>query len=183
MAPKVPCNHCAFCEKGQYPLCTNVRERLPGGFAEYIAVPESLVKNGTYRLPDGISYDQSTFIEPLACVVRAQRLAAVAEGMHVMVIGCGMSGLLHVQLAKSRGCRVTAIDINPGKLAMAGRFGAETASMRPATLLKNCRKRGLEKPMWSCYAPERSVQWKQPGPVWKRAVRSCSLPSPHRTSR
>ena len=110
IAPKVPCGQCEYCQKGHFPVCSNVKERLPGGMAEYICVPQTLVEKGTYRLPDAISYDQSTFIEPLACVVRAQRLAEVGAGQTVLVMGCGMSGLLQIKLAAARGCRVIATD-------------------------------------------------------------------------
>ena len=127
IAPKVACMTCDYCQSGHYPVCTTINERLPGGFAEYVLVPESLVTNGTYRLPDKITYDQSTFIEPLACVVRAQRLSDVRENQTVMVMGSGMSGLLHVKLAKARGCRVIATDINPKKLEIAQRMGADIA--------------------------------------------------------
>lgn len=124
IAPKVPCLKCRYCLNGHHPQCSEVRERLPGGFAEYILVPEIIVKNGTYLLPPNVSFDQSTFIEPLACVVRAQRLAGVKKGDMVLVIGCGMSGLLHVQLAKARGSTVIAADINEMKRAAASRLGA-----------------------------------------------------------
>ncbi|MDX1708259.1 MAG: alcohol dehydrogenase catalytic domain-containing protein [Desulfobacterales bacterium] len=125
IAPKVPCLKCSYCQSGQYPLCSNVKERLPGGFAEYVLVPESLVEKGTYRLPDHMTHDQSTFIEPLACVIRAQRLAELRKNQTVMVMGSGMSGLLHVKLAKTKNCRVIATDINPQKLAYADNMGAD----------------------------------------------------------
>ncbi len=125
IAPKVPCKKCYYCKKGLYPVCSNVAERLPGGFAEYVLVPGSLVESGTYRLPDTIAYDQSTFIEPLACVVRAQRLAGVRKNQTLLVLGSGMSGLLHVKLAKTQNCRVIATDINRKKLAIAGKMGAD----------------------------------------------------------
>lgn len=125
VAPKVPCMTCHCCENGFHPACSVVKDRLPGGFADYVLVPASIVTHGTYRLPENISYDQSTFIEPLACVVRAQRLAAIRDGQTVLIIGCGMSGLLHVKLAKARNCKIIATDINPQKLVYAGRFGAD----------------------------------------------------------
>ena len=125
IAPKVPCLTCDYCKNGHYPVCTNIKERLPGGFAEYVLVPHSLIENGAYRLPDAISFDQSTFIEPLACVVRAQRLAGLQQGQTVMVLGCGMSGLLHVKLAKVKKCPVIATDINPKRLELAAGFGAD----------------------------------------------------------
>jgi L-iditol 2-dehydrogenase len=98
--------------------------RLPGGFAEYVLVPEVLVQRGTYRLPESMSYDTATFIEPLACVVRSQHLAGVEPEQTVLVLGCGMSGLLQVKLAAARGCRVVATDLNPDRLALARRYGA-----------------------------------------------------------
>lgn len=125
IAPKVPCMKCDTCRAGHFPQCSAVKERLPGGFAEYILVPEVLVEKGTYPLPDSISFDQATFIEPLACVVRAQRLAGLAGGQSVLILGCGMSGLLQVQLAKVKNCRVVATDINPSRLALAKKYGAD----------------------------------------------------------
>ena len=125
IAPKVPCMKCFYCQNGHYPQCSEVKERLPGGFAEYILVPEILIENGTYLLPDNLTFDQSTFIEPLACVVRAQRLAGVKKGQTVLVIGCGMSGLLHVKLARTKGCKIIAADINKTKLDLALQMGAD----------------------------------------------------------
>ncbi len=126
IAPKVPCLKCHYCREGHYPVCPNVKVRLPGGYAEYILVPEALLETGTYRLPPGVSYDQSTFIEPLACVVRSQALAGLKAGHSVLVMGSGMSGLLHVKLAKSKGCRVAVTDVNPDRLALARKNGADT---------------------------------------------------------
>jgi len=127
IAPKVPCMQCDYCRNEHYPACTNIKERLPGGFAEYVLVPNPLIENGVYRLPDATSFDQSTFIEPLACVVRAQRLAGLQQGQTVMVLGCGMSGLLHVKLAKVKKCPVIATDINSKRLELAAGFGADIA--------------------------------------------------------
>jgi L-iditol 2-dehydrogenase len=125
IAPKVPCMECRYCRNGHFPVCPNVRDRLPGGFSEYILVPKPLVEKGVWLLPDRISYDQSTFIEPLACVVRAQRLGGVRENNTVMVIGCGISGLLHVKLAKTKNCHVIAVDINKKRLEFAEKMGAD----------------------------------------------------------
>jgi len=125
VAPKVPCMECYYCKNEHYPVCSNIKDRMPGGFAEYVLVPESLVENGTYLLPNNVTCDQSTFIEPLACVVRAQRLAGVKNDQTVMVIGCGMSGLLHIKLAKAKKCRIIATDINEKRLEFAKKFGAD----------------------------------------------------------
>ena len=127
IVPKVPCMVCDHCQAGHHPVCAGVPARLPGGFAQFIAVPAALVERGTYRLPATISYLQSTFIEPLACVIRAQRLAGLEAGQRLLVMGCGMSGLLHVKLAAWRGCRIFATDINHRRLALARDCGAESA--------------------------------------------------------
>ena len=125
IAPKVPCMECDYCNKGHYPVCSSVSERLPGGFAEYVLVPQALVDKGTYLLPENMTYDQSTFIEPLACIVRAQQLAAVGKNQTVMVMGSGMSGLLHLKVAKTRQCRVIATDKNRKRLEFADKMGAD----------------------------------------------------------
>jgi L-iditol 2-dehydrogenase len=160
IAPKVPCMNCYYCESGHYPQCSEVKERLPGGFAQYILVPEILVERGTYLLPQNISYDQSTFIEPLACVVRAQRQSSMKKGQTVMVIGCGMSGLLHIKLAKSKGCKVIAADINKVKLEFAKRMGADitidaTDSFSEQLVAKNGKKADA---VFLCASADSAVQ-------------------------
>lgn len=136
IAPKVPCLKCSYCLNGHHPQCTVVKDRLPGGYAEYILVPKELVLNGSYLLPDTVSYDQATFIEPLACVVRAQRLASIKEGQTLLVLGSGMSGLLHICLAKLKNCKVIVTDINKNRLELAKSFGADEAVDASSDILK-----------------------------------------------
>lgn len=124
VAPKVPCGACRYCAAGHFPQCAGVKERLPGGFAERILVPAPIVERGAYLLPESISFERATFIEPLACAVRSQALAGLRAGMNVLVLGCGVSGLLQVQLAGSKGCRVAATDVDPAKRARAAGLGA-----------------------------------------------------------
>ena len=144
IAPKVPCMQCNYCNNGHFAVCSNVSERLPGGFAEYVLVPQALVERGTYLLPQNMTYDQSTFIEPLACVVRAQQLAAVNKNQTVMLMGSGMSGLLHLKLARAKQCRVIATDKNPKRLEFAERMGAditiEAATNVPERLVAEIRR-------------------------------------------
>ncbi len=136
IAPKVPCLKCNYCLKGHYPQCTAMKDRLPGGFAEYILVPKELVKNGCYLLPDNMSYDQATFIEPLACVVRSHRLASIEEGQTILILGSGLSGLLHIKLAKYKNCKVIATDINKRRLEMATSFGADRVADAASDILE-----------------------------------------------
>ena len=123
----VPCGDCRYCRAGHQSVCELLRTTHfdPGGFAEYVRVPEINVELGTFRLPDEITFDEGSFIEPLACVVRAQRFARMTAGQSVLVIGSGISGLLHTQLARARGAaRIIATDISDYRLKAAGQFGA-----------------------------------------------------------
>ncbi len=127
-AHHVPCNTCHYCLSGHHTVCDTLRQTNfdPGGFAEYIRLPAINVDRGVFRLPDRVSYEEATFIEPLACVLRGQRLTHMPPGNSVLVIGSGIAGLLHVQLARALGAgRVIATDINDYRLEAAQRFGAE----------------------------------------------------------
>jgi L-iditol 2-dehydrogenase len=124
----VPCNKCRYCDRGHHTACETLHTTnyYPGGFAQYIRVPRINVEQGTYRLPDSMSFEEGTFIEPLACVVRGQRQAGMEKDDTILVIGSGLAGLLHVKLAKAKGIsRIVAADVNPFRLAIARRFGAE----------------------------------------------------------
>ena len=124
----VPCGECRYCLAGHQSVCDLLRTTHfdPGGFAEYIRVPKINVELGTLRLPDSMSFDEGSFIEPLACVVRAQRFAEVGAGQTVLIIGSGISGLLHIQLARARGAAlIVATDISDYRLNAAKEFGAD----------------------------------------------------------
>ena len=124
----VPCGECRYCLAGHQSVCDLLRTTHfdPGGFAEYIRVPKINVELGTLRIPDSMTFDEGSFIEPLACVVRAQRFARMSAGQAVLVIGSGISGLLHIQLARARGAeRIIATDISEYRLNAAKQFGAD----------------------------------------------------------
>ncbi len=126
LAPKAPCLTCSFCQKAKYAVCNNPSRYSPGGFSEYVLVPESHLIAGVYPLPDSLSFDHATFVEPLGCVIHAQELARVDVGQTVLVIGAGMSGLLHVKYAKWKGAVVHAIDISEERKQIALRMGADS---------------------------------------------------------
>ncbi|MHB8232980.1 MAG: alcohol dehydrogenase catalytic domain-containing protein [bacterium] len=129
-AHHVPCNTCKYCLSGHQTVCDTLRSTNfdPGGFSEFIRLPEINVKNGLYLLPDSVGFEEGTFVEPLACVVRAQRLAGVKPADTVIVIGSGLAGLLHISLLKATGAgRIIATDINEKRLEYARKFGADYA--------------------------------------------------------
>jgi len=123
----VPCNECKYCLCGNHTACEMLHKGNydPGGFSEFVRVPEINVENGTYVLPDDVSYEEGTMIEPLACVVRAQRIVGVSEGQTVLVMGSGISGLLNIKIAKLKKAHVIATDITEYRLNMAKECGAD----------------------------------------------------------
>lgn len=123
----VPCNTCRYCLSGHPTVCDTLRSTnfYPGGFAELVRIPAINVDRGIYPLPEAMSFEAATFIEPLACVLRAQRIAGLAPGQTVLVLGSGISGLLHIQLARSLGAgKVIATDVSPFRLQAAQELGA-----------------------------------------------------------
>ncbi len=129
----VPCNQCRYCQRGHHTACQTLHTTnyYPGGFAQYIRVPKINVDFGVYKLPDDMSFEEGTFIEPLACVSRGQRLANLKKDDSLLIIGSGISGILHAQLAKFKGVgNIVVADINPYRLKLAKKFGAITRLRR-----------------------------------------------------
>ncbi len=128
----VPCNMCRYCLAGHHSVCDTLSATNfdPGGFTEDVKIPAINVRNGMYRLPDSMSYDEGVFVEPLACVVRGQEHAGWLPGRRVLVIGSGIAGLLHIQLARAVGAaRVIAVDVNSSRLDAARKLGADVTLM------------------------------------------------------
>jgi L-iditol 2-dehydrogenase len=129
-AHHVPCNTCRYCLSGHHTVCDTLRRTNfdPGGFAEYVRLPPINVEQGIFLLPDRVSFEEATFVEPLACVLRGQRLARLQPRQSVLVIGCGVAGLLHVQLARTSDAGyIVATDIVDYRLEAARRSGADIA--------------------------------------------------------
>jgi len=124
----VPCQSCKFCLSGHQTACDTLRKTnfFPGGFSEFVRVPEINVKKGVYPIPKNISYEEATFAEPLACVLRGQNKINIGVEDSVLVVGSGISGLLHIKLAKSKGVKkIFATDIDNFRLEKAREFGAD----------------------------------------------------------
>jgi len=126
----VPCNKCRYCLSDHHTACATLHSTNydPGGFAEYVRIPKINVGCGTFKLPEGVSYEEGTFLEPLGCVIRGQRVAGVEKEQTLLVLGSGISGLLHIKCAKANGVnRILATDINEYRLKKAKNYGADEA--------------------------------------------------------
>jgi len=124
----VPCMKCRYCLSGHESTCDTLRKTnfYPGGFSEFVRVPEVNLENGVYVLPKELSYDDGSFVEPLACVVRGFRTIRFEPGKTVIVLGSGIAGLLNIKLAKALGAeRIIATDVSDYRLNAAKRFGAD----------------------------------------------------------
>jgi L-iditol 2-dehydrogenase len=101
----VPCMVCHYCQRGSFSQCATFRAtRLyPGGLAEYIRVPAPNVQLDVLPLPDALSFEAGTLIEPLACCIRGINRAAMRPGDSVLILGAGSNGQMLAQLAHQRG--------------------------------------------------------------------------------
>jgi L-iditol 2-dehydrogenase len=123
----VPCNTCRYCRTDRHSVCETLRTTTfdPGGFAQYVRLPPINVERGVVRIPDHVGFAEASFVEPLACVLRALRVSGLKPGMTVAVLGSGISGLLMIQAAKSLGAgEILATDLSDYRLQQAQRFGA-----------------------------------------------------------
>jgi len=126
----VPCNNCPRCLSGHETTCDTLRSTNfdPGGFCEYFRLPALQTERGVYVLPEEVTYEDATFVEPLACAYRGQRLAGMKPGKSVLVIGSGISGILHINLAAASGAALVAgTDISKYRREAALKFGADAA--------------------------------------------------------
>ena len=125
-APIMPCYSCSSCQEGNYGQCDHYNylgSRTDGGFAEYVAVPES----NLIRLPDSISYLEGAAIEPAAVTLHGIMRLRFRPGDTAVVLGCGAIGLFAIQMAKIMGAsHVIAVDIDEQKLEFARNAGADT---------------------------------------------------------
>ena len=140
----VPCNTCHYCLSGHHTVCDTLLRGThfdPGGFASYIRVPAVNVDRGVFKFSDDLSYEEASFMEPLACVLRGQKNARLRAGQSVLVLGSGISGLLHIALARSLGAGlVMAADTIPFRLQKAKEMGAHVAVQADETMMDVVRE-------------------------------------------
>jgi L-iditol 2-dehydrogenase len=124
-----PCFVCRQCRRGDFVQCGTWKESrlVPGGISEYILIPETNLENDTLTLPDSVSFEDGTLVEPLACVVKALRRARIRPGDTALVIGLGVMGMLNILVLKKCGAgKVIGSDMVPFRLEKAARLGADS---------------------------------------------------------
>ncbi len=120
----VPCGDCHECSKGWMEVCqnqTSVGYQYDGGFAEYMIVPEQVLKvDGLNRIPDNVGYDEASAAEPFACAINAQEQLGIEEGDFLVVFGAGPIGCMHIRIARGvhKVGTVVLVDINAERLQM-----------------------------------------------------------------
>jgi L-iditol 2-dehydrogenase len=124
-ANSAPCGECFYCQHNQENLCSDLLFNN-GAYAEYIRIPERIVRRNMYEVPDHVSYQDAALVEPLACVLRGLEESGVRPGDTIAVIGLGPIGMMFVRLAKAVcNARVIAIGRRPQQLLRASRMGAD----------------------------------------------------------
>jgi L-iditol 2-dehydrogenase len=134
VAHHVPCGTCHYCLHHNYSMCAAFRASNidPCGFAEYIRVPAEHTRHTTLALPATLSNEEGSFVEPLACCVRAVQRTPMLAGDSVVVMGLGSVGLLMLQAVKATGAaRVYGVDLLPERLQLALELGAEAVFQAP----------------------------------------------------
>jgi len=140
----VACLKCHYCLRGDYTMCENFRQTRihPGGFAEYFKVPAPNLQVDTLKIPENVSFEEATLIEPVACCVRALTKCKIQPGDTVAIIGAGPSGIIHAMLSRSFGAsQIIVSDLVKYRLEAARRFGADlTVDPRSESLVEKVRE-------------------------------------------
>ena len=127
----IPCRECYYCRHKTFAQCETYKkvgctagfEASGGGFAEYVRVMDWIVEKGAVRIPDGVSFEQACFVEPVNTCIKGIETLRLKTGESVLVIGQGPIGLILATLAKKAGARVITSDLYPTRLTMAHSFG------------------------------------------------------------
>ena len=123
-----PCLNCRYCRNGDYVQCNTWKESkiIPGGISEYVLIPEVNLKGDTLLLPEKLSFEEATLIEPVACVVKGLKRVKIRPGDTVLIMGLGAMGQLHIMLARKYDAgKIIGADSVPYRIKKAKEFGAD----------------------------------------------------------
>ena len=166
-ANSAPCGACRYCKMDRESLCDDVLY-INGAYAEYIAIPERIVRKNLLPIPDNLPFAHAALVEPLACVAHGVAESRIRSGETVVVNGAGPIGLFFVKLAKLRGAHVIATDLYEDRLTVARNLGAdqyvkasESADTVEAVRGLTCRSEGADVAVDATGLP----------PLWEAAAR------------
>jgi L-iditol 2-dehydrogenase len=123
------CGKCHYCKNGEDHLCEDLRKprrfngyaRIGGGFAEYTNIPA----NQAVKIPDHVSFEEASLVEPFACSLHSVRKANLRSGETAVVVGAGTMGAMHVMIARMSGARVIVTDPDESRLELVKQLGAD----------------------------------------------------------
>jgi L-iditol 2-dehydrogenase len=132
----VPCMKCGYCDTGSFSMCDTYKNVTTtagfnpsgGGFADYVKVPGHIVRSGgLIPIPDDVTFEQASFVEPTNCCLKAVKKAQIREGQTVLVTGAGPIGLMFIMLVKHFGAKAISTDLIPSRIEKALSVGADAA--------------------------------------------------------
>lgn len=144
IANSAPCLRCFYCKRGNFSICEDLL-LLNGAYAEYILVPERIVRMNLYHLLPGISFIAAALTEPLACALHGVDACEIARDDTVVILGSGSLGLLLTATAKLNGAHTIISGHNSNRLALASRFGADEVIDSDQSTLDEQREAILDK--------------------------------------
>ncbi len=130
-APGIGCGQCVYCKQGFYNICVKPPPPMgywyDGGFAEYLVPPDNVVREGfVNKIPEGLSFDQASMSELMACCLNAQDNVAVCEGDTVLIMGAGPAGCMHMELSRLNGAKkIIVSELMSSRLELAKRFNPD----------------------------------------------------------
>ncbi len=133
----VNCGYCSYCQRGLFELCENKQRASNGGFAEYISINEKFAKIALLKIPDKLSINEATFLEPIACCIESIEKCNIGLGDIIVIIGAGVMGLLLLQLSLLKGAsKVIVSEINEYRRNIAKSLGATVVNPEETDLKK-----------------------------------------------
>jgi L-iditol 2-dehydrogenase len=127
----IPCGECFYCRHKTFAQCPTYKkvgctagfEPSGGGFAEYVRVMNWIVQRGTVRIPDGVSFEQACFVEPVNTCMKGIETLRLEKAETVLVIGQGPIGIILAVLSQRTGATVITSDLYPQRLKISKTFG------------------------------------------------------------
>jgi len=145
----IPCGDCFYCHRRLYAQCpvykkvgvTAGYEPAGGGFAQYVRAMDWIVERGIEIIPEGVSFDQACWVEPVNTCLKGVSMLNLAPDETVAVLGQGPIGLIFTMLALRTGATAIASDTIPFRLDLSSQFGAIAIDPRTAAFERTLKER------------------------------------------